>query len=344
MSFVDRESVMAMVENLLRFSWPRSLATLPNEFQRMTYKEAMENYGCDKPDLRYGPLVDISDVMQECGAKIYERDLRDQKNRAYALVHKNVGNIFSNSQLKDLSKFGNDNSGIDINVSKIKATGELTGLLKKHMDATSQSKLAEMLGLEAGDLLVVGCGDTSQCLPLLAQIRTEIVNREEAINGISNDMKFLWVVDFPLFLPKEDGSSGIESAHHPFTAPHTEDTHLLYSDPSKALSLHYDLVLNGKEIGGGSIRIHESHLQRHVIEDILHEDSSQLGHLMDALESGCPPHGGIALGIDRLVAILCGESSITNVIAFPKNSRGFDAMSNAPADISDDDKEYYHLK
>lgn len=155
----------------------------------------------------------------------------------------------------------------------------------------------------------------------------------------------MWVEDFPLFLPAEEASpTGIESAHHPFTQPHPDDINLIYTDPLKVRGLHYDLVLNGFEIGGGSIRIHDPKLQEYVLNDVLGEDTTNLSHLLEALACGCPPHGGIALGLDRLIAILCQANSIRDVIAFPKSGEGKDLMADAPAAIREEDKVYYHLK
>lgn len=157
-------------------------------------------------------------------------------------------------------------------------------------------------------------------------------------------MNFLWVVDFPLFTPNTE-TGELETTHHPFAAPHPDDMGCL-NDPenyAKCRSLAYDLVLNGQEIGGGSIRIHNASLQRKILNDILRLDSEHLEHLLDALESGCPPHGGIALGIDRLLSIICRTNSIRDVIAFPKSTKGKDLLSKAPTDISPEELNLYHL-
>lgn len=154
---------------------------------------------------------------------------------------------------------------------------------------------------------------------------------------------FLWVLDFPLFLAKEESPTELESAHHPFTAPHPGDIHLLYTEPEKVRGQHYDLVLNGNEIGGGSIRIHDAQLQRYILETLLKEDVKLLSHLLQALDYGAPPHGGIALGLDRLVCLVTGAPSIRDVIAFPKSYRGHDLMSNAPDTVSPEDLKPYHI-
>lgn len=166
---------------------------------------------------------------------------------------------------------------------------------------------------------------------------TSTIERNEAF-------EFLWIVDFPLFL-RNDKTGQLETAHHPFTAPHSDDIDLLKSPDTyeKCRSQAYDLVLNGQEIGGGSIRIHNANLQREILNSILKLDSDHLTHLIEALESGCPPHGGIALGIDRLISIMCKTNSIRDVIAFPKSAEGKDLLSNAPCKISDEELKLYHL-
>uniref|UniRef100_A0A8C7MQI9 Aspartyl-tRNA synthetase 2, mitochondrial n=1 Tax=Oncorhynchus kisutch TaxID=8019 RepID=A0A8C7MQI9_ONCKI len=182
--------------------------------------------------------------------------------------------------------------------------------------------------------------------PLLGKLRLQCAELLESSGVAVRDpsaFHFLWVVDFPLFLPKEEDPDQLESAHHPFTAPLPEDAHLLYSLPHKVRGQHYDLVLNGCEIGGGSIRIHKASDQQHVLETILKEDPSLLSHLLEALDSGAPPHGGIALGLDRFLSIIVGAPSIRDVIAFPKSFRGHDLMSRAPDFVSEDELKSYHI-
>ncbi|KAK3789446.1 hypothetical protein RRG08_035141 [Elysia crispata] len=217
--------------------------------------------------------------------------------------------------------------------------------LARVFDIPCQQRLGAELGLTPGDLILVAGGAELKPHKILGHLRVSFANRLEG-KGVpvrSSVLSFVWVDDFPLFLPREDGEPGVESAHHPFTAPHPEDLHLVKDAPEKVRGQHYDLVLNGNEIGGGSIRIHDSALQRYVLTEVLKEDCSQLEHLLEALDSGCPPHGGIALGLDRLMAIMTGSDTIRDVIAFPKITGGKDPLSSAPAPVNQSDLEYYHI-
>ena len=183
----------------------------------------------------------------------------------------------------------------------------------------------------------------------MGRVRTVLYNDLEQRGLVTErskeDNKFLWVVDFPMFT-KNDETNELESTHHPFTAPHPEDRNLIVNEESRlrARSLAYDLVLNGQEVGGGSMRIHEANLQKFVLDEILKLDRQHLNHMIEALQSGAPPHGGIALGIDRLMSIICNTDSIRDVIAFPKGLEGKDPLSKAPCEISDEEKKLYHIQ
>jgi aspartyl-tRNA synthetase len=179
----------------------------------------------------------------------------------------------------------------------------------------------------------------------MGRIRADCVKLMEELRESKcgdNKLSFVWIVDFPLFLPKDD-SEELESSHHPFTAPKSTDIDILFTDPNKVLGQHFDLVLNGQEVGGGSIRIHDHKMQEYILKNILKEDVDSMEYFLDALRSGCPPHGGIALGLDRLLSIMCKTGSIRDVMAFPKSAHGKDLMAGSPTAIPDSVKKLYHI-
>ena len=239
---------------------------------------------------------------------------------------------------------------------KVNDAGQAKSSILKKFFPTLTNTLNSKVNLRNNDFgfLVIGSNKNDAASICAGKLRTQM--SKLLYDFDPGDLRFLWVEDFPMFLSKDESSEnlstcGIESAHHPFTQPHPEDEHLLqdvanidhYDRLLKIRSLHYDLVLNGQEIGGGSIRIHDPNLQKYVLERILHEDTSELNHLLDSLSFGCPPHGGIALGLDRLMSIICSTATIRDVIAFPKGSEGKDLMSNAPTYITSDQKSIYHI-
>ncbi|KAL8612646.1 hypothetical protein ACOMHN_044587 [Nucella lapillus] len=221
-----------------------------------------------------------------------------------------------------------------------------SGSLARQLSQEASQQLTANLDVCGEDLVFFCAGQAFDPHAALSKVRlraAELMEKKGVKVRDPHQLNFLWVLDFPLFLPREDGGEGVESAHHPFTAPCPEDEGLIYSHPEQVRGQHYDLVLNGQEIGGGSIRIHNAALQRYVLTQVLQEDCSQLEHLLSALESGCPPHGGIALGLDRLMAIVCQTDTIRDVIAFPKSHDGKDPMSKAPATVPQTDLEAYHI-
>ncbi|XP_030428034.1 aspartate--tRNA ligase, mitochondrial isoform X5 [Gopherus evgoodei] len=229
----------------------------------------------------------------------------------------------------------------------LKPDESLKSPLRKFLSEEQQSELIKALKVQADDVVLLAAGEHEKVCLVLGNMRLESANLLELRGLVLRDptaFHFLWVVDFPLFLHKEENPAELESAHHPFTAPHPSDTSLLYSEPAKVRSQHYDLVLNGSEIGGGSIRIHNAEQQRFVLETVLKEDPELLSHLLEALKSGAPPHGGIALGLDRLICLVAGAPSIRDVIAFPKSFKGRDLMSNAPDYITPEELEPYHIQ
>jgi len=354
MAFTDRQGVMDMVEALLRHSWPASLPPLPQgPFEVRSYDECMQKYGSDKPDLRFdNPIRDVTPSMRrfasgsfrakvpvdDCCMKVVAFDAGDLKPTTATM----------RAMEKEVRKQMHVAEGEVLIVSNfsLKSECEILSSLSKRLEGAFAHDVIYKLNLKpttVGFFVIAKRPD----LALDAAGRLRLALTKQLIELDPTDFKFLWVQDFPMFLPKEDevaNGAKVESAHHPFTQPHPDDIKLLESDPLAARSLHYDLVLNGTEVGGGSIRINDPKLQKFVLSEVLGEDVSQLSHLLEAFSYGCPPHGGIALGLDRLAAILCNADSIRDVIAFPKGGEGKDPMSHAPAEINPEDQQLYHIK
>uniref|UniRef100_A0A673AWI5 Aminoacyl-transfer RNA synthetases class-II family profile domain-containing protein n=1 Tax=Sphaeramia orbicularis TaxID=375764 RepID=A0A673AWI5_9TELE len=337
MSFVDQSGIMSLVEGLLQYSWPAEKGPIQVPFQTMTYEEAMRGYGVDKPDTRFNMKIEfLRSALAQPGGSVQAICVPSGAVRATSA-------LFCPQELS---------------LVLVRADGSLKSPLKKLLSVSATDDLLQTTGAKPGDLVLMAavtiCCLSSLSLfclcssqrPLLGNLRlqcAELLNSRGVTLRDPSVFHFLWVVDFPLFLPKDDEPEQLESAHHPFTAPLPEDTPLLYTEPHKVRGQHYDLVLNGCEIGGGSIRIHKASEQLHVLKNILREDPSLLSHLLEALDSGAPPHGGIALGLDRLVSIMVGALSIRDVIAFPKSFRGHDLMSQAPDFVSEEDLNCYHI-
>ncbi|XP_078606517.1 aspartate--tRNA ligase, mitochondrial-like [Branchiostoma floridae x Branchiostoma japonicum] len=348
MSFVDQRGVEQLIEQLLQHAWPDGKGTLTLPFPRMQYKDAMKKYGSDKPDTRFGmELHDVSDIMRSSGVTVFERLLKDNSgNTVQAINAKQAAPHMKNKDIEKLQDVAKQMMSKGLSILQILPGGEVKGAMAKHISAPCRNALLQELQAEEGDMLLLAGGEHLKTCELLGRIRVECADILETLGVQLRDpdvFNFLWITNFPLFVPKEDGS-GLESAHHPFTAPHPDDSDLVYSHPHKVRSQHYDLVLNGNEIAGGSIRIHDAELQRYILEEVLKEDAAVLHHLLEALQSGCPPHGGIAIGLDRLMAILCKADSIRDVIAFPKSHAGHDPMSGAPSQMTDAELQPFHVR
>ncbi|XP_076342423.1 aspartyl-tRNA synthetase, mitochondrial isoform X2 [Tachypleus tridentatus] len=348
MSFTSSEWIKSLVEDLLQYSWPEEERKLTTPFPQLTYEEAMEMYGTDKPDTRFEmKIIDVTDIFKDQNIGIFDKMLMNKENSSIKAIVIPEGAIHINKSL--LEKFQETGKLFclleGIVYILVKENLNWKSVLCKHVSLELQEKFTQSLDLQSHALVLISGGETRNVLQLLGKLRVECATylQSKGLNVWNpKDFNFLWVVDFPLFLPSNQGD--LESAHHPFTAPHEQDSHLVYSNPEAVRSQHYDLVLNGQEIAGGSIRIHNSELQKYILTNILKEDISELQHLIEALESGCPPHGGIAIGLDRLLCILSGANTIRDVMAFPKSLDGKDLMSGAPAKISDDLKKFYFIE
>uniref|UniRef100_A0A672MZ17 Aspartyl-tRNA synthetase 2, mitochondrial n=1 Tax=Sinocyclocheilus grahami TaxID=75366 RepID=A0A672MZ17_SINGR len=300
-SFVDQAGVMSLIEGLIHYSWPEDKGQMNVPFPSMTYEEAMRDYGVDKPDTRFGmKLVDVITAFQGTQIEFIKDALLKPGGCIQAIcvpegTKLNLGRwrkwmiiaVFAPCVVQEVS------------VAPVRADGSLKSPLSRLLSDTAKQQLLQMAQANAGDLIFITAGPLENVRPLLGKLRLQCAELLECYGVPVRDpsvFHFLWVVDFPLFLPKEDDPEMLESAHHPFTAPVPEDAHLLYTQPHKVRGQHYDLVLNGCEIGGGSIRIHNASQQLYILDTILKEDPSLLSHLLEALDSGAPPHGGIALG------------------------------------------------
>ncbi|XP_061653053.1 aspartate--tRNA ligase, mitochondrial isoform X1 [Phyllopteryx taeniolatus] len=347
MSFVDQAGIMSLVEGLLQYSWPAEKGPLTVPFHIMTYEEAMRDYGVDKPDTRIAmKLMDLREVFLSTDIDFFKSAVSRPGSSVLAICVPSGAKLLTGKDLEGLKQSSQTHFNQEMSLVLVRADGTLKSPLKKLLSASTADALVEKTGAKPGDLLLIAAGPYDILRPMLGKLRLQCAELLEC-HGMtvrdSSAFHFLWVVDFPLFLPKEDEPKQLESAHHPFTAPVPEDTQLLYTEPEKVRGQHYDLVLNGCEIGGGSIRIHKASEQLHVLKNILKEDPTVLSHLLEALDCGAPPHGGIALGLDRLVSIMVGASSIRDVIAFPKSFRGHDLMSHAPDFVSEEELKSYHV-
>ena len=339
-SFAQPETIYSLIEPLMPqiFKEIGKEVTLP--IRRMGYAEAIARYGSDKPDLRCGMEIhDLSDVFRDSEFRVFKQIVADGGAVRGFVVR--GGNKYSRSQL-------------DVLVDQAKALG-FTGLIwvrpgappLSSVKALSEAALRPALdrvAASADDLLLMAAGPADNTSKLLGQLRLQIAQKEHLLNP--EQFEFLWVTDFPLLeYSAEDGRW--YSMHHPFTAPHDEDVDKLESDPGAVRAKAYDLVLNGSEIGGGSVRIHDAAMQARIFRRLgITEEEAKLrfGFFLEALEYGTPPHGGIALGLDRIVAILAGETSIREVIAFPKTASAVDLMAGAPSPVDPKQLRELHLK
>ncbi|MDX3959510.1 aspartate--tRNA ligase [Aliarcobacter skirrowii] len=339
MSFCTQEDVIAVAEKLIYDIFTKCGKNIPSTFRRMKYSEAMESYGSDKPDLRFDmPLIDVIDIFEKSTNEIFTDIAKDKKNnRIKALRCPNGDNIFSKRQMKGFEDYVRKFGAKGLGYFQMKEDG-LKGPLTKFFSEADLEEIVKVTNLEVGDVVFFGAGDKKTVWDYMGRFRLFLANE---MNIIPEDSyEFLWVVDFPMF-EVEDGRT--KALHHPFTMPKD----LNKEDLEEIESIAYDIVLNGTELGGGSIRIHKEEIQSKVFElmGISQEEAKEkFGFLLDALQYGAPSHGGFALGLDRMIMLLAGTDSIRDVIAFPKTQKAQCLLTQAPSSVDEAQLKELHIR
>ena len=348
-SFIDREGIYALFEGMLRMVWKEVLDhDLPTPFPRLAFKDAMNRYGVDKPDTRFAmELVDCSALFKTSGFKVFASTVVSGGSvkviNAKGLADVTQGEITS---LEEVAKSLGAKGLAFIKVEK----GEWKSPIVKFFSDAEKAELTQRLNVEDGDILFFAAAPWERACAILGRIRLEsahLLVKRGKLALRPDQWNFLWVVDFPLMSFDEEKGS-YAATHHPFTAPVVEDAGLLDRDPKAVRGQHYDVVLNGMELGGGSIRIHQPTVQKKIFEDVLKIPAdvveSRFGYMLKAFTYGAPPHGGIAFGLDRMCALLCGTTSIRDVIAFPKTQKAQDLMAQSPTPVTEKQLRELHIK
>ena len=335
MSFIDREDIYALIEGLLARVWKTALdINIPTPCPRVAFEDVMNRWGIDKPDTRFDmELVDMTDDFASSEFKVFSGTVA--KGGVVKALNAKGFACVTQGQMETMTDYAKSFGAKGLAFIKVE-NGEWKSPIVKFFSDAEKAALQEKLSIEEGDLILFAADEWLNACEILGKIRLYCAEKLTGMGKMSiaaDQFNFLWVIEFPLLMFDKEMDRWF-SSHHPFTSPVEEDIPKLSSDPKSVRGQHYDIVVNGVELGGGSIRIHQRELQKTIFEDVLKipADVAQerFGYMLEAFRYGAPPHGGIALGFDRLIAMLCGADSIREVIAFPKTAKGADLMSNAP--------------
>ena len=342
MSFVTEDDVIAAIEGMIKEAFKVAGIEVKLPIPRMTYAEATEKYGSDKPDLRFDlPMVDVIDEFVDSNNEIFSTIAQDKKNNRFKALKVPGGDKFySRKMLKELENYVRKFGAKGLAYIQVKEEG-LKGPIVKFMSEESLNKMIEKLNPQLGDIIFFGAGDKKTVLDYMGRLRVKIANNMGMID--ENEYKFTWIVDFPMF--EKDDNSNPTPLHHPFTMPDMDTWD--EEDFENIQSIAYDLVLNGYEIGGGSIRIHKEEIQEKVFKMLGIDEMDareKFGFLLDALKFGAPPHGGFALGLDRVIMLMTKTDNIRDVIAFPKTQKAQCLLTGAPGEVDKAQLKELHIR
>ena len=336
MSFIDREDIYGLIEGLLKRVWKIALnVDIPTPFPRLSFDDALNRFGIDKPDTRFGMEInDLTEEFRQSSFKVFSGAIANG-GVVKAINAKGLANA-TQGQIETMTEYAKSFGAKGLAFIKVE-NGEWKSPIVKFFTESEKAALSQKLSIEEGDLILFAADQWLNACEILGRIRlycADVLKAQGKLEIPSGQFNFLWVIEFPL-LSFDKEQNRWYSSHHPFTAPVAEDIPLLKTDPKKVRGQHYDIVVNGVELGGGSIRIHQPSVQKTIFEDILQIPpdlvQARFGYMLEAFRYGAPPHGGIALGFDRMIAMLCNTGSIRDVIAFPKTAKGADLMTDSPA-------------